>query len=794
MNKVSLFDKDMMFLIIFGLRGFKHELDSRIGLRCASELNVTFKTWLDIVNVSMGVTSGMSYCGVVGHTLRREYSVISVTVNKAARLMMAYPNIVSCDQETLLLSNLYMKHFTLLPKKLLRGLKEEVFAYEFKEIFDDIVMEKPLKYNFPILDRNEILAISRKLLISAISNINQEKSLKVSCLLIKGESQQGKTRMLNEIFSNCFDDNLRCLRLSLNIKHSKVPYKVISKIMEKALNLNGPISTEAMQEIITQKLTGFNVDGYFSVFNSIFGTNFEVSEIVKTMEEDNFTIIQKMMFKILCTQAFQEFLVVLINDAEYLDKYSFELLECLFDCDEIFIFLVLGSQRKISADQRKILHENSVTQYRLESIDTIYQNQLACQFLNVEGLSLNLEEYLHKSSKGNPGWMETFTVSLLRSGKMEIKSMSIIDAFRMGVTLNNLIDPFEKSSNKEDCMSIQHEYQLFNQCYKNSSFIQHNQTNDKLIKVAILQNVPLQNEFLMNSRTDSELMTFDSLSSYEQLMCKCASVAGFEFTRHMLFFIMSSSTDRMIGKAMVKLFELQIFVCASGIETGHNKSSSGIITCNCKDLKVFDSCRDLPRYASCALVRFHSEVFRNVVYDLLTDKQRLEYHKRSLLYLHMETMRCESCGGGMFTSLMALDIDFKFHDGFLDHEDKSFESMVNYFESINVNIKLKKKPNIFKKMFKPWISSKKSTKIRPIILNFMNYDFRNCKCSMILYSMYNEMIRHCHGAMMNLKLIDSKIELARMCIKMNNIPRASSLLFKALQKLEVSCSALDRVV
>lgn len=133
LNKVSLFDKDVMFLVIFGLRGFKHEVESQIALRCATEIHDTFRVQKGILQISIGVTTGLSYCGIVGHCLRREYSVISVTVNKAARLMVAYPNIVSCDNETVLQSKMDVKHFRLLPKKKLKGLEQDVMAFEFKE-------------------------------------------------------------------------------------------------------------------------------------------------------------------------------------------------------------------------------------------------------------------------------------------------------------------------------------------------------------------------------------------------------------------------------------------------------------------------------------------------------------------------------------------------------------------------------------------------------------------------------------------------------------------------------------
>lgn len=104
-NKTSLFDKDLMFLCIFGLRGDKHELESQIGLRCAAIIRKKLTTFKNIRSVSVGVTTGITYCGVVGHILRREYTVIGLPVNKAARLMCAYTDKVSLKMKLSLLNN-----------------------------------------------------------------------------------------------------------------------------------------------------------------------------------------------------------------------------------------------------------------------------------------------------------------------------------------------------------------------------------------------------------------------------------------------------------------------------------------------------------------------------------------------------------------------------------------------------------------------------------------------------------------------------------------------------------------
>lgn len=56
-NKVSMFDKDMMFLIVFGLRGLKHEMEAQNAILCAFELSEILVAE-NILSVSIGVTSG----------------------------------------------------------------------------------------------------------------------------------------------------------------------------------------------------------------------------------------------------------------------------------------------------------------------------------------------------------------------------------------------------------------------------------------------------------------------------------------------------------------------------------------------------------------------------------------------------------------------------------------------------------------------------------------------------------------------------------------------------------------
>lgn len=59
MNKVSMFDKDMMFLVVFGLRGLKQEDEAQKALMCAFKLKETLiESNHNVISVSIGVTSG----------------------------------------------------------------------------------------------------------------------------------------------------------------------------------------------------------------------------------------------------------------------------------------------------------------------------------------------------------------------------------------------------------------------------------------------------------------------------------------------------------------------------------------------------------------------------------------------------------------------------------------------------------------------------------------------------------------------------------------------------------------
>ena len=80
---------------MFGLPGRKDSYDCKHAIQCAYKIRVKLQDLPEVKVASAGVTTGHTFCGVVGHHHRHEYTVIGKMVNMAARLMTNYPGILS---------------------------------------------------------------------------------------------------------------------------------------------------------------------------------------------------------------------------------------------------------------------------------------------------------------------------------------------------------------------------------------------------------------------------------------------------------------------------------------------------------------------------------------------------------------------------------------------------------------------------------------------------------------------------------------------------------------------------
>ncbi|CAF1455405.1 unnamed protein product, partial [Adineta steineri] len=176
LTKALLFDKGWSFLCVFGLPGYKQGDDTANALKCAYMIHTTIHKQCQFIDkCSIGVTTGLTYCGVVGHFARCEYTVIGRKVNMAARLMCNYPNIISCDQETYYNSRLNSRFFQILPDKILKGMHNVGIIWQYGDHQNNIQIENNQDQkkiidiqnnNYPLLGRKvELMIVTAQIML-----------------------------------------------------------------------------------------------------------------------------------------------------------------------------------------------------------------------------------------------------------------------------------------------------------------------------------------------------------------------------------------------------------------------------------------------------------------------------------------------------------------------------------------------------------------------------------------------------------------------------------------------------
>ncbi|KAH1007105.1 hypothetical protein HUJ04_004381 [Dendroctonus ponderosae] len=691
LNKLNMFDKDLLMLVIFGLRGLKHEMECQTALKCAKECYESLVKIPHMAGVGVAVTTGKTYCGAFGHTLRREYTVISLIVNKAARLMVAYPNKVTCDRETFLHSKLEARNFILQEYKPLKGIINPGPIYEFKEV--ESTREVALTVSMrPLLGRGQEIGLYLHLYKTARDRAKQnstENEEFFGILVIQGESRQGKTRLLEELIYTT-DSQTPICRFTLTKTDSKTPYASIRLMFNPLLSLTEKSSTSEREMKILKRLRKHQMEKEAYCLNDIFNVNFKTAQQYTNLNNKAKYKILKNVFRNFCQGVFGVFWVIAIDNAEFIDNESWVLISILYRMKLIFIVATMGLRSMLTPVAMEVLRMPKIKIVQMKCIDKWYHVGLACQMLDVDAIPAELEKVIQSRSNGNPGWVESFLISLLQSAGLFIKTVTRKLAYESGLVIPPLYMMIRLSEQEKDLwIEIMEEgkaqpsdtfskWKMYVDSCRESypDLTVAKSLNDKFdlnatIKVCVLN--PTFNIDEVDPELSMDviiLKTFDSLTSYEQLLIKCSAILGDIFPRDMLMYIMSSSAVRLTALAVKKLFEIHVISCARGnfIEGGlifkerlKNPNEETEVTCECKGLIIDENCQDLPKYASCGYMRFLSTTFRETTYNLLTDNQKREFHARAIRYLEKETRKCRACGNGYFTKYMGnrLDYDLK---------------------------------------------------------------------------------------------------------------------------------------
>lgn len=418
-NKFLVDDKGSTIMIGFGIPPQTHEDDAVRAVQAAMALQSRFAA-LE-VRSSIGITTGRVYCGVVGSSIRREYTVLGDTVNLSARLMQAADGKIFCDRATYEAAD--SLSFRPLPAIQVKGKVNAIAVFQPQAIVTRDSQTDADSAAVP-LTRNALVGRDpqRQFFIHRLEQLQEGKGTTV---LIEGVPGIGKSRLLEDLMNQRDRFQLGWLMgTGTAIERSK-PYHAWQSVIAAVLHLNRAATPQQQRQWVLDRLPSYpeSVQQLAPLLNALLPLDLPENEITQALSGKE----KAQKTRELCIQLLQKLTsslptVLVIDDAHWLDSASWAL--TLAVAEQVPSLLLVVATRPLAeplAEAVQFMQLPSLECLKLEPLPPDDSLELVRQRLGVTTLPPELAQLLQTKAQGNPFFSEELVCSLQERGLIFVK-------------------------------------------------------------------------------------------------------------------------------------------------------------------------------------------------------------------------------------------------------------------------------------------------------------------------------------------------------------------------------------
>ncbi|XP_055480586.1 adenylate cyclase type 10 [Psammomys obesus] len=635
-NKVFMFDKGCSFLCVFGFPGEKAPDEITHALESAVDIFDFCSQVHKIRTVSIGVASGIVFCGIVGHTVRHEYTVIGQKVNIAARMMMYYPGIVTCDSVTYDGSNLPAYFFKELPKKVMKGVADSGPVYQCLGLNEKVMFGMAYlicnRYEgYPLLGRvkeiDYFMSTMKDFLVTNCSRV----------LMYEGLSGYGKSQVLMEIeYLASQHKNHRAVAIALTKISFHQNFYTIQILMANVLGLDTCKHYKERQTCLQNRVKTLLDDKFHCLLNDIFHVQFPVSREMSRMSASRKQQqLEALFMKILEQTVREERIIFIIDEAQFVDGASWAFIEKLTRSMPIFIVMSLSPfTDPPCAAASAILKNRNTTYITLGAMQPQEIRDKVCVDLSVSSIPRELDSYLVEASCGIPFYCEELLKNLDHHRVLIFQHAESEE--KTNVTWSNL---FKNSVRPTEDIA------LYTSPLEGRTEVCY-----------LVSGVRLKNLSPPASLKEISLVQLDSMSLSHQMLVRCAAIIGLTFTPELLFEILPCWNMKTMIKALASLVESNVFHCfrnSKDLQVAlkqnvttfevHYRSLSlkpieGLAHSEVEDLQEMEG-----EVMECRILRFCRPIMQKTAYELWLKDQKKVLHLKCARFLEESAHRCNHC-------------------------------------------------------------------------------------------------------------------------------------------------------
>ncbi|MBI5503200.1 MAG: AAA family ATPase [Deltaproteobacteria bacterium] len=435
--RVGAHGNGVAVLTAFGLPPHGHEDDADRASRAA--MAVRDELAGSGIEVSIGVTTGRVFCGPVGSSVRREYTMIGDAVNVAARLMNAARGEVLCDAETRQASRGRVRFG---PVRVLepRGHKGAVQVFE------------PIGYG-QVRRPSGVALVGRdkecSQLVDALRDL--ESAGRGGVVAIEGEAGIGKSRLALFAADAARERGVDVVSGGSDSTESQVPFHAWRRVVVAVLGLSMPgdggsdtadsdpsaadVEIAALEERLV-RLSGMEaqqVRRMAPLLGVVLGTQFDDNGWTARLSprarvEQTTALVLRILFGRRQSAPARDQsapagrdarLVVVLEDAHWFDAPSWSLLSTAVQASSSLLFVVT-SRPNLGVEYRSLLSGPQVRHVLVEGLDSDSISTLAARRLEVDAVPGPLVRFLFERTRGHPFFAEELLEALRRAGALAL--------------------------------------------------------------------------------------------------------------------------------------------------------------------------------------------------------------------------------------------------------------------------------------------------------------------------------------------------------------------------------------
>ncbi|CAF3710337.1 unnamed protein product [Rotaria socialis] len=663
LTKIFMFDKGLSLLCAFGMPGYKHPDDAERALKFAFLITQRLEKLNFVARVSTGVSTGQTFCGVLGHPLRCEYTVIGRKVNMAARLMVNYPGIVACDDETYHKAHLEERYFEFLPTVPLKGLTVSTSMRRYKGQDDD--EHNMTVFVFPIINRED----EWNLIFEYIEEVIKHSCTTIHCVFLTGLTGVGRSRLLAHVNEELIYDTRNIRRVSYNASFEHVQlFGYALKQLFKKLLYTELQESDALLQLLKSLLP--NHEKYLYLLRPFFDKlSVDTDKLTGVLKR---TVLEEIIRELICNATNPAYeitnyqpqpTIFIIDDAQYIDKESWQYLNLLGSAPTSLLVMAMRDPT-LNDDElhtrMDTLRDLPTTKHiPLMGLDNRYLSTLACQAMFVQRIPKDLEILItRKSDKGHPQHIIQLLSDLLSNQIIRIETINNDDDLNDGY-IEGIQKYLWKRVVKHDPatgnIKILFEYvepQLCRICdldrnkfWAHTTVIENINAHVKIDKLRDFEKRIAKISSLFTKNISKRIIVH-AITNYDIHTNELLTVHQHHLNNNKHHTIGFNADLLKINSAFSQLYRAQIFECA-WLDFEARKNSTIARLLQEKNLTPICCCPEnmTKQIENCHMFTFKDPTLKEATLATIIDQFQHDYSSKMAVFLESNSHLCKSCGG-----------------------------------------------------------------------------------------------------------------------------------------------------